>query len=184
VANPRKEGVQQCNADTASGSQCKRMTTGEFCDSHAGQTRIPREQDSRKADSRPTDAWLPASTLPMPNKEAGWFHRYIRVSSLDNSDTKNASRRFREGWEPIVASEYPELAILSDIGSRWPEGVEIGGLLLCKIPAETIEARKKYYAGLNQNQLETADQGFMNEQNDPRMPKHNESTSRTSFRKG
>lgn len=147
------------------------------------QDRKPREQDSRKADSRPSDSWVPASTLPMPDPEAGWKHRYIRVSSLDHADVKNVSKRFREGWEPIVASDYPELDIMSDLDSRWPDGVEVGGLLLCKMPTERVDARKKHYAELNQRQLQSVDQGFMNEQ-DPRMPKHNESKSRTSFRKG
>lgn len=145
--------------------------------------RIDREQDSRKSEARPSDAWTPPSQLPMPNPVDGWTFRYIRTASLEKADIKNVSRRFREGWEPVVAKEHPELELTSDLDSRWPEGVEVGGLLLCKIPNETVTARKKYYKELNDKQLKSVDEGFMNDQ-DPRMPKYNESSSRTSFRKG
>lgn len=142
-----------------------------------------RDQDSRKATSRPTDAWLPTSQLPVPDPVDGWKFRYIRIASQGNADTKNVSMRFREGWEPIVAKDHPELQIVSDIDSRWPESVEIGGLLLCKIPSETVEARGEYYRNLNKQQLQSVEQGFMNDQ-DPRMPKYHDSKSRTQFRKG
>jgi hypothetical protein len=184
VAEERNEDTRQCSATTASGEQCRRYTTGEFCGTHENtQDRTNREQDSRKSEARPTDAWTPPSQLPMPNPQAGWVFRYIRTASLDKADTKNVSRRFREGWEPVNAGDYPELEITSDIDSRWPDGVEVGGLLLCKIPQETVDSRKKYYKDFNDKQLRSVDEGFMNDQ-DPRMPKYNESTSRTSFRKG
>lgn len=184
MAEERKEGTQ-CGALTSSGEQCKRLTHDEFCSSHVGlDSRTPREHDSRKVESRPTDSWLPTSQLPVPDPQEGWKFRYIRVSSLDKADVKNASRKLREGWEPVAAKDHPELNFfMNDLDSRWPDGVEIGGLLLCKMPTETIEARKKYYRDHNANQIKSVDQGFMNEQ-DPRMPKHNESQSRTSFRKG
>ena len=86
-----------------------------------------REQDSRETTSRPTDSWVPQSQLPMPNPQDGWNFRYIRTASQGNADTKNVSMRFREGWEPIVAKDYPELQITSDIDSRWPDGVATGG---------------------------------------------------------
>jgi hypothetical protein len=119
----------------------------------------------------------------MPKAESGWKFRYIRTASLDKADLKNVSRRFREGWEPVKAADYPELAIESDLESRWPDGIEVGGLLLCKLPVETVDSRKAYYKDFNEKQLQSVDHGFMNDR-DPRMPKYNDSTSRTSFRKG
>ena len=147
------------------------------------QDRSNREQDSREASTRPSDAWTPASQLPMPNPQDGWQFRYIRTASLGNADTRNVSRRFREGWVPIVAKDYPELAVTSDLDSRWPEGVEIGGLLLCKIPAEIAKQRNEHYSNVAKQQLESVDHGFMNDQH-PTMPKHNDSRSRTQFGKG
>lgn len=133
---------------------------------------------------RPSDSWMPTSQLPMPNPQQGWQFRYIRVASLGNADTRNVSKRFREGWEPVVAKDYPELKmVMPDLDTRWPDGVEIGGLLLCKLPIETAESRNKYHSDLAQKQLESVDQGFLKDQH-AAMPKHNESKSRTQFRKG
>lgn len=145
--------------------------------------RASRDSESRTSKARPSDAWTPPSQLPLPDETEGWRFRYIRTASLERSDTKNVSKRFREGWEPVKAEDYPELNIQSDIDSRWPDGIEVGGLLLCKIPVEIVESRRAYYKDFNEKQLRSVDEGFMNEQ-DPRMPKYNKSTSRTSFRKG
>jgi hypothetical protein len=93
------------------------------------------------------------------------------------------SKRFREGWVPLIAEEHPELAGQYDESERWPEGVEIGGLLLCKIPTEKMDARRKYFYDLSLTQLESVERNYMNDQ-DPRMPKHNDSKSRTQFRRG
>jgi len=147
------------------------------------QDRSNREQDSREANTRPSDSWVPPSQLPMPNPEDGWKHRYIRTASLGQPDMRNVSRRFREGWVPIVAKDYPELEVTSDMDSRWPDGVEIGGLLLCKIPAEIANQRNKHFEDTAIQQLKSVDHGFMNDQN-PVMPKYNESKSRTQFGKG
>jgi hypothetical protein len=119
----------------------------------------------------------------MPNPEEGWEFRYVRISSHGKQDARNVSQRFREGWVPVVAKEYPELEGKSDIGSEYPEGVEIGGLLLCKISKERMVARRKHYSGIAEQQLESVENSYMNDQ-DPRMPKHNESKSRTQFRRG
>jgi len=145
--------------------------------------RTPRDKESRKASNRKSDSWIPESQLPMPNPRPGWVFKYIRISTLGKDDARNVSKRFREGWAAVVASEYPELDFVNDVNSRWPEGVEIGGLLLCKMPAKKAKERNEYYARLATQQLESVNAGYMNDQH-ASMPKHNESSSRTSFGKG
>ena len=146
--------------------------------------RSNREQDSRKQEARPSDSYIPPSLLPMPDERPGWKHHYVRTASLGQADNRNVSKRLREGWEPINLSEYPELAgERCDVGSNYPDSLEIGGLLLCKMPTEEVDKRNKYYSDLANQQKESVDHGFMNE-HDPRMPKYNESKSRTQFRKG
>jgi len=146
-------------------------------------TRKPRDMESREQTGRKSDAWIQPSDLPTPNPVEGWAFRWIRTGSLGSADVRNVSRRFREGWVPVVASEHPELAAQSDVGSKYPDGLEIGGLLLCKIPVEAMERRDEHFDNLNQQAMQSVDRGFMQE-HDPRMPKYNESTSRTQFRKG
>lgn len=145
--------------------------------------RKTREQDSRKADSRKDDSWIPQSQLPMPKAKSGIRFKYIRTASLDKSDNRNVSQRFREGWVPVKASEHPELQIMSDRDSKFPEGIEIGGLLLCQMPEEKAKQRNEHYGNAAVAQLEAADNNYMNDQH-ASMPKHNESKSRTEFGKG
>jgi hypothetical protein len=47
--------------------------------------------------------------------------------------------------------------------------VEVGGLMLCKIPTERAEARAEYYEKQADNQMNSVDNHFMRN-NDARMP--------------
>jgi len=146
--------------------------------------RAPRSQDDRSNTSRKSDAWVPPAILPVPRAQDGWVFRWIRTSTLNKSDNTNVSQKFREGWIPVKLEDYPELQAQSDINSQFVGNVEIGGLLLCKAPAETMEKRQQYYENLANQQMEAVDTGFMQE-NDPRMPLlQPERKSRTSFGRG
>lgn len=141
-------------------------------------TRTPRE--GRAKEQRPSDAWVPPSTLPVPEPKDGWVFRWIRTSLFERGDGKNVSRRFREGWEAVKASEHPELYVMNDIDSRFPDCIEQGGLLLCKMPEEKVKQRQAYYETKNQQQIEAVDEHYMRE-NNPRMPKFADKKTRTSF---
>ena len=145
--------------------------------------RTPRTHDYRKAEARPSDAWVPPSMLPMPTPQEGWTFRYVRTSTLGKSDNTNVSGKFRQGWEPVKAADHPELEMQSDHESRFPENVEIGGLLLCKIPNEVLNQRREYYMKMAADQMKAVDDNYMREQ-DPRMPLFKEHESRTKFGRG
>jgi len=57
--------------------------------------------------------------------------------------------------------------------------VEIGGLMLCRMPEEQAKARDEYYEAQNRAQMDSVDNNFMRN-NDPRMPLFSERDSRTS----
>lgn len=143
------------------------------------QDRSSREEESREATARPTDTYKPEPTLPVPKPQNGYVFRWIRTGSAGHMDNRNVSKKFREGWVAVKAEDHPELMAMSDRNSQFEGNVEVGGLLLCKAPAETMKARQAYYSGLATQQLESVDRGFMNDQHE-NMPKYNESTSRTS----
>ena len=135
--------------------------------------RAPRESrtlEDREAETR-DKAWEPASMLPDPDPQDGWEFRWIRTSSQGSSDNTNVSKRFREGWEPVRAEDHPELHIMSDHKSEWGAkgGIEVGGLLLCKAPEESVEQRREYYKSHAESQMQAVDNAYMRE-NDPRMP--------------
>jgi hypothetical protein len=71
----------------------------------------------------------------------------------------------------------------ADPNSRFKDNIEIGGLLLCKAPAELMKQRDDYYARQAQSQMQSVDNNFMR-LNDERMPLFNERRSSTSFGKG
>ncbi len=86
----------------------------------------------------------------------------------------------REGWVPVKAIDYPEIDYLPDVGSRYPDNIEYGGLLLCAIPSEQLDSRNKYYSEMAVNQMTAVDNSYLSDQ-DPRMSKFQENSSRTTF---
>ena len=146
------------------------------------QNRLTRELDTRKATYRP-EAWRPPETLPMPDERPGWSHRYIRISTQGTPDPSNISSKLREGYEPCKAEDYPELMVHAAIEGRFKGGIEVGGLVLCRIPSEFMKQRSAYYDQQNRAQSESVDNNFLRE-NDPRMPLFAEKKSKVTFGSG
>jgi hypothetical protein len=122
--------------------------------------------------------------LPTPEPRDGLKFRWIRTSLLGNSDNPNVSTRFREGYTPVKAADYPELKLITDMDSRFKDNIEVGGLLLCAIPEEIAEDRVAQQLEQAQRQLEAVDNNYLR-QSDPRMPVLKpERQTRTSFGKG
>ena len=130
--------------------------------------RMPRSSTTRESAARPR-VWQAPSLLPDPQPQAGWVYRWVRTSTYSVADPANISKQFREGWEPVKLEEHPEFKDSRDQNSRWKDGIEIGGLLLCRMPEEMIKQRQKHYEDLAKSQLSAVDNNFMRE-NDPRMP--------------
>ena len=146
------------------------------------EVRVPRETETRSTSERPK-SWQPASTLPEPDKQPGYSYRWVRVSTLGQSDPRNVSAKLREGWEPVRIDEQPQFKMLVDKESRFKDNIEVAGLLLCKIPKEFMEQRREHFARMTEAQNESVDNNFMKE-NDPRMPLFRERKSTASFGKG
>lgn len=148
----------------------------------ADTVRTPRALETRATAERPK-SWQPADTLPAPDPQPGYSHRWIRVSALDKADPRNMSGKLREGWEPVRVEEQPQFALLADPSSRFKDNIEIGGLLLCKIPTEFMDQRRAHFTSKAEAQNASVDNNFMRN-NDPRMPLFKERKSSTSFGKG
>ena len=150
--------------------------------SETKQNRMVRELESRDTTYRPS-YWKAPEVLPMPDERPGWKHRYVRLSTNGVADPSNISSKLREGYEPCKADEYPELMMHAAIEGRFRGGIEIGGLLLCRIPSEFMEQRAKHFASLNQSQMESVDNNFLRESN-PKMPLFSEKKSNVTFGTG
>ena len=145
-------------------------------------TRAPRASKSRDASERPKK-WMPAQLLPDPTPEPGYAFRWIRVSMMGKDDPTNISGKLREGWEPVKASDHPEIRLFGTGNARFPDSIEVGGLILCKTPVEFTEQRDDYYRNQANNQMQSVDNTYMRE-NDPRMPLFKERSSKVTFGKG
>jgi hypothetical protein len=151
-------------------------------DAKTAESRLSREMQSRETQARPKQ-WQAAETLPEPDKQPGYAYRWIRVSTLNETDQRNITGKFREGWEPVAVEEQPMFKMMIDPDSRFKNNIEIGGLLLCKTPVELQEQRAAHFADVTRAQTEAVDNSLMR-QSDPRMPLFKENKSSVSFGKG
>jgi hypothetical protein len=149
----------------------------------AEQNRLSRELENRTKMERPKQ-WMLPELLPSPDPEDGYEFRWIRISTLGTADPGHISAKLREGWEPVKASEHPEIQIMATGDKpRFPDSIEIGGLLLCKTPKEFVAQRNSYYQRQTDGQMQSVDNAFMRE-NDPRMPLYRERRSEVKFGRG
>ena len=146
------------------------------------QSREKRDLDTREKNVRKR-AWSRPETLPNPDPQDGYEYRWIRVSTQGSVDATNVSSKLREGWEPVKASDHPEITIVAVEQSRFKDNIVIGGLMLCKAPIEMVTERNQYYAEQSQAQMNSVDNNLMRE-SDPRMPLFNDRKTKVTFGSG
>ena len=143
-------------------------------------TKLPsRESETRTKQERPK-VWTPPSQLDAPPAPPGFKHRWVRAEAVGQMDQKNVSARLREGWEFVRADEYPT--------NEWPqidsgkyEGViAVGGLMLARIPLETVKERSEHFAKVTQDKDDAIANDPLKDQH-PSMPVSRESRSQVSF---
>ena len=140
--------------------------------------RLSRELETRAVAERPKK-WRPPQLLPDPTPEPGYAFRWIRVNVGGLNDDKNWSSKLMEGYEPVKASAHPEIRMFSRKKNE-DDIIEIGGLILCKIPTEFVEDRNAYYRGESEALVNAVDSNFMR-QSDARMPLFNERKTSVTF---
>ena len=152
-------------------------------DKNTATDRAPRSADSRAKEARPKP-WRPPSLLDAPTPPPGFVYRWLRESMVGQDDKANMSKRIREGWEPVRSDAHPEFEAPTIDEGRHAGVIGVGGLLLAKMPVETVEQRRAYYNQMATQQMEAVDSNLMRE-SDNRMPisKPNRNTQVT-FGKG
>jgi hypothetical protein len=106
-------------------------------------SRSPRSSNTREKTAA-RKPWAPPSMLDAPPAPDGYKHRWIRAET----------RGF---------NEYPDFeAPVVDQGKY--EGVfGVGGLVLARIPEETVAERTAYFNARSADQMEAVDQDMMRE---------------------
>jgi len=146
------------------------------------ENRLARDSESRETTQRPS-RWAQPAGLPTPQPEEGYAFRWVRTALMGQFDPTNTSAKFREGWEPVKAESQPQMHAFSDPNSRFKGNIEIGGLLLCKLPREFMEQRAAFYRKASDDQVKALDNNFM-QANDPRMPLFSERKTGVTFGRG
>ncbi len=146
------------------------------------ENRLDRDLEKRERTHR-KQAWKRPEVLPTPNPEPGYVYHWVRIATQGQADPTNVSSKLREGWEPVRASDHPEIFLAAIENERFKDNVVIGGLLLCKAPQELVEERTAFYSDQTKGQMRAVDQNLMRE-NDPRMPIFNERKTSVTFGKG
>lgn len=132
--------------------------------------RTNRDHTTRSVTQR-KKSWQPPSLLPDPPPDGNYRYKWVRISTLGNSDATNASKKLREGWE-WVPSDDPVASHIKLAADKVPTMggvIEVGGLALARMPEEMAQEREAYYANLAGQQIESVDRSYMKE-SDPRMP--------------
>jgi hypothetical protein len=146
------------------------------------ENRLDRELNTREKVTRKR-SWRRPETLPTPEPQDGWGFKWVRVATRGNPDPTNVTSKLREGWEPVRASDHPEIELAIVENERFKDNIVIGGLMLCKAPQELVEERNGYYQDQANSQMRSVDNNLMRE-SDPRMPLFNDRRSKVTFGKG
>ena len=141
--------------------------------------RTPRATQTREKTAR-KKPWAPPSQLEAPEAPAGFVHRWIRTGVRGEDDKNNVYAKLREGWEPVRADEYPDHAYPMVDEGKYQGVIGSGGLILCRMPIETVDERTEYYRDQTRNQMKAVDENLMREQH-PSMPITSDRQSRVTF---
>ena len=112
---------------------------------------------------------------------ASWIRPSLdkgRVRRTD--DQKNVSARLREGWEFVRGDEYPDVEWPQIDSGKYNGVIAVGGLMLARIPKETVAERKKYFAQVTQDKDDAIANDPLKDQH-PSMPISKERSTRVSF---
>ena len=144
--------------------------------------RTERSTQSREKTTR-RKPWAPPSRLEAPAPKEGYRHRWVRTQLRGEDDSINVHTKLREGWEPVKASDHPEITLVTIENERFKDNIVVGGLMLCKAPHELVEERTAHYKQQSDSQIHSVDNNLMRE-NDPRMPLFHDRKSKVTFGKG
>ncbi len=144
--------------------------------------RTTPRSDTTRAKTARRKPWAPPSKLDASKPKDGFKHRWIRTHLRGDDDQMNVHQRLREGYEPVRSDEYPDQQFASVEEGKHEGVIGNGGLMLARIPEETVEERTEYFRDQTRNQMTAVDQDLMKEQH-PSMPIEKSRRSQVTFGK-
>ncbi len=121
-------------------------------------TRTSRDAETREASAR-RKPWAPPSRLDAPPPPAGFKQRWIRAESAGQEDRINVASKVREGYELVRADApgFEDYPVPAAEDGRHAGVISVGGLLLARIPEETVQERNAYYQRRANDQSQAVD---------------------------
>jgi len=105
-----------------------------------------RAEEVHKTPREQIPDWRPTSTLDAPPVRPGMTQKWIRTHVGLNADPKNISKKFREGWQPRLASTAPDGYTPPTITfHQFGEVIGVEDVILCERPAKMTKQRNAYY---------------------------------------
>ena len=132
------------------------------------ENRQPREAQTREKQVA-RKPWAPPSALDAPTPPEGYVHRWVRLEIRGQADRKNGMSKMREGWETERADEYTDFESPTIDDGKFEGVIGVGGLILCRIPIETVQERSEYFASKTQSQMDAVDNDMMKDGTHPSM---------------
>ena len=147
------------------------MKNDDIKTSRASQTRAKTEKPK---------VWTPPSSLDAPPAPAGFHHRWIRAETMGFNDTKNVAASLREGYELVRSDEYPDSDYPTSNDGKYAGVIQVGGLLLARIPEEIALQIEAYYNKQTRDKDEAINNDLMKEKQSG-MSFSSDSQSRVTF---
>ena len=138
------------------------MTKEVETDRFEGIDRSPHAKNTREKTAR-RKPWAPPSILEAPPAPEGYKHRWIRAEVRGFDDRQNISARLREGYELVRKDEYPDFESPVIDSGRYEGVFGVGGLILARIPLETVQERTDYFNSKSKDLMEAVDHDMMRE---------------------
>ena len=131
-------------------------------DRFEGIDRSPRAKKTR-GETAQRKPWAPPTMLDAPPAPEGYKHRWIRAEVRGFDDRQNISARLREGYEFVRKDEYPDFEAPVMESGRYEGVFGVGGLILARIPLETVQERTDYFEAKSQDLMDAVDHDMMRE---------------------
>ena len=142
-----------------------------------------REQNTREDNwtfEEPNVLTIPENVQARFDNE-GMALRWIRISLQGKDDISNVGKKLQAGWVFVTPDEVPEMALTSFVRDegRYQGSVCRGDVALVKMPAGKVNARRKFYEGKANDQMDAVNAQLM-KSSDSRRPISNTSRSVTT----
>lgn len=144
-------------------------------DAKRGRDKISQGGDERGRESRAQEThnelfervdedqpYIRPTSLEAPKPRPGYKQRWIRVGMASNEDTKNLTRKLREGWRARQSASVPKGVHVPRISSgKFAGTIMVEGMLLCEMPMKLAQKRAAAIAKETNAKTQAVNEGLM-----------------------